>query len=237
MITLSLRRLVAWLWRRLLKCLLVEDQDPFILHAWSRHQMKTFSALLPLCVTGGFSSQRPVTRGFDVFFDLHLNKWLSRQSRRQWFQTPSRPLWRHCNVLCHGCRLFDDGRTWGISSHGSDMMTSLNENIFRVTGLLWGEPPATGGFPSQRPMTWSFDIFFDLRLNKRLNKLVRLRRFETPSRSLWRHCKDLVVLEYSVREGWFSLGNPHHQCSQTLWNVLYFYCIRQSRDCVCGMWQ
>ena len=48
---------------------------------WWRHQMKTFSAFLALCVgnssvTGELHSQRPVTRGFDVFFDLRLNKWL-----------------------------------------------------------------------------------------------------------------------------------------------------------------
>ena len=45
---------------------------------WGRHQMETFSALLAFCegnrpVTGGFPSQRPVTRSFDVFFDLRLN--------------------------------------------------------------------------------------------------------------------------------------------------------------------
>ena len=28
----------------------------------------------------------------------------------------------------------------------------------------------TGEFPSQRPVTWSFDVFFGLRLNKRLSK-------------------------------------------------------------------
>ena len=47
---------------------------------------KTFSALLALCeenshVTDGFPSQMPVTRSFDVFFDLRLNKRLSKQSR------------------------------------------------------------------------------------------------------------------------------------------------------------
>ena len=37
--------------------------------------METFSALLALCdVTGEFSSQTPVSRSFDVFFDLRLNK-------------------------------------------------------------------------------------------------------------------------------------------------------------------
>ena len=33
-----------------------------------------------------------------------------------------------------------------------------------------GSPPVTGGFPSQKPVTWSFYAFFDLCLNKRLNK-------------------------------------------------------------------
>ena len=47
--------------------------------AWWRYQMEAFSALLALCernppVTGGFPSQRPVTRSFDFFFlDLRLN--------------------------------------------------------------------------------------------------------------------------------------------------------------------
>ena len=46
---------------------------------------------------GEFPAQRPVTRSFDVFFDLRLNKRLSKQSRGWWFETLSRPLWRHCN--------------------------------------------------------------------------------------------------------------------------------------------
>ena len=65
--------------------------------------METFSALLALCagnppVTGEFPAQRPVTRGFDIFFDLIPNKRLSKQARCWWFETPSGPLWRHCNV-------------------------------------------------------------------------------------------------------------------------------------------
>ena len=69
------------------------------------------SALLALCrgnspVTGGFRSQRPVTRSFDVFCDLRLNKLLSKLSRRSWFETPSRSLWRRCNALCMHVRLY-----------------------------------------------------------------------------------------------------------------------------------
>ena len=41
--------------------------------------------------------QMLVTRSFDVFFDLRLNKRLSKQSWGWWFETPSRPLWRHDN--------------------------------------------------------------------------------------------------------------------------------------------
>ena len=66
--------------------------------------METFSALLAICagnspVHGEFPTQRPVTRSFDVFFDLCLNKRLSKQSWGWWFETLSRPLWRRCNGL------------------------------------------------------------------------------------------------------------------------------------------
>ena len=80
------------------------DNTAVLLHechsAWWRHQMETFYALLVICagnsqVPGEFPTQRPVTRGFDVFFDLRPNKRLSKQSWGWWFETPSRPLWRH----------------------------------------------------------------------------------------------------------------------------------------------
>ena len=69
---------------------------------WWHHQMETFSTLLALCpgnspVTGEFPSQRPVTQSFDVFLDLRLNKWLSKQSTHRQFDMPSRSLWLHCN--------------------------------------------------------------------------------------------------------------------------------------------
>ena len=72
-------------------------------HTWWRHQMETFSALLAICVgnspvTGEYPAQRPVTRSFDVFFDLRLHERLSKQSWGWWFETLSRPLWRHSNA-------------------------------------------------------------------------------------------------------------------------------------------
>ena len=50
--------------------------------------------------------------------------------------------------------------------HGlQHMMTSSNGNIFRVTGPLCGEFTGPGEFPTQRPVTRSFDVYFDLRPN------------------------------------------------------------------------
>ena len=74
-----------------------------------RHQMETFFALLAICtrnspVTGKFPPQRPVTRSFDVFFDLRLIKYLSKKSRCRGFGTQSRSLWRHCNERAHTCK-------------------------------------------------------------------------------------------------------------------------------------
>ena len=46
---------------------------------WWCHQMETFSALL--------ATQRPVTRSFHVYFDMHPNKRLSKQLWGWWFET------------------------------------------------------------------------------------------------------------------------------------------------------
>ena len=229
----------------------------------------------PLCGEftgpGEFPAQRPVTRSFDVFFDLRPNKRLSKQPWGWWFETPSWSLWRQCNALSTSCvheaplcvtcarnivfqhkltfvlmlsvcvcvfnvcgcaalsvchmsshwiRLCFRGvyvrlsSTWwaqnGFKSahrehkkilntrwHQScsmyaflkwSMMTSSNGSIFRVTDHLCGEFTDHWWIPCTMPVTRSFDVFFDLRLNKRLSKQSWGRWFETSSRSLWRHC-------------------------------------------------
>ena len=82
-----------------------------------------------------------------------------------------------------------DSAVWCLSRHCcNSMMTSSHGNIFRVTGHLCGEFTGTGEFPTQRPVTRSFDAFFDLRLNKRLSKQSWGWWLETLSRPLWRHC-------------------------------------------------
>ena len=81
--------------------------------SWWRHQMETFSTLLALCagnssVHGEFPAQRPVAQSFDVFFDLRLNKRLSKQSWGWWFETLSCPLWCRCNDHSHATTLCSD---------------------------------------------------------------------------------------------------------------------------------
>ena len=75
--------------------------------------------------------------------------------------------------------------TWGQPSFWK---TSSNRNIFGVTGPCEENPPVPIGFHPQRPVTRSFDVFFDLHLNKRLSKQSRRWWFEAPSHTLWRHC-------------------------------------------------
>ena len=67
------------------------------------------------------------------------------------------------------------------------MMTLSNGNGFRVTGSLWGNPAVTGGFPSQKASNTSFDVFFDVSPNKRLNIQWSRWWFEMQWCSLWRH--------------------------------------------------
>ena len=85
------------------------------------------------------------------------------------------------------------------------------EAFSALLALCEGNPPITGGFPSQRPVTLDFDVIFDLRLNKRLGKQSRRRWFETPpSRSLWRHgnvddtCQDFA----RNTGGYFRISEP-----------------------------
>ena len=75
---------------------------------WWRHQVETFSALLAICagnsqVPGEFPAQRPVTRSFDVFFDLRPNKRLSKHWWGWWFKRQSSPLWHHWNAEMNPC--------------------------------------------------------------------------------------------------------------------------------------
>ena len=148
---------------------------------WWRHQMETFSALLSICVGNSpvicdFPAQRPVTRSFDVFFDLRLNKWLSNQWWGWWFEMPSRPLWRHCNVTMI--------TTW-----------DGNEIAFQMAGPVQGKSTGHCGVSLKRDSEiWTVDILFDSGMNKLLNKQLSYWWFAIT----WHLC-DVKVIQTHMR--------------------------------------
>ena len=109
------------------------------------HFIKTSSNGNIFCVTGTscgeftgpgeFPAQRLVTRSFDVFFDLRLNKWLRKQPLGWWFETPSWPLWRHCNVKPNCRRMFLLER--GIGSAGVNQDEKLHAVVLNQKHVLY----------------------------------------------------------------------------------------------------
>ena len=70
------------------------------------------------------------------------------------------------------------------------------ETFSVLLDLCAGNSPVTGEFPSQRPVMWSFDVFFVICawINGTLSKQSWGLWFETPSHSLWHHCNELKIL-------------------------------------------
>ena len=67
-----------------------------------------------------------------------------------------------------------------------------------LLAICAGNSPVIGEFPAQRPVTRSFDVFLDLRLNQRLSKQSWGWWFETPSCPLWRHSNAECCIYASV---------------------------------------
>ena len=120
--------------------------------------METFSAKLAICagnspVPGEFPAQRPVTRSFGVFFDLRLNQRLSKQWWRCLFETLSRVLWRHRNVLVdmicgHAVNI---NPSIMMSSHVGHFVSHhrkpgrLSNSLFKLPTKKYANPTLTGG--------------------------------------------------------------------------------------------
>ena len=77
--------------------------------SWWWHRMETISALPALCEvkppnqsTEGFPLTKASYAEFRCFLKVYMqrDKRLDKQSRRRWFETPRRPLWCHCNMVC-----------------------------------------------------------------------------------------------------------------------------------------
>ena len=97
------------------------------------------------------------------------------------------------------------------------MMTSSKGNIFRVIGHLRGEFTGPHWIPCIKPVTRSFDFFFDLRLNKRLSKQSWGWWFETLSRPLWCHNNDSHSFEYVTHQ---NVCRVWLTCWNIIWKVM-----------------
>ena len=113
-------------------------------------------------------------KSFDIFFDVCLNKWLSKHRN-------SASDLRCCDVhvmslwWSYGdCTIPDDVIKW--------------KYFPRYWPFVWGIHRSPVNSPHKGPVTWNLDVFFDLHLNKRFSKQSWGWWFETSSCSLWRHC-------------------------------------------------
>ena len=157
---------------------------------------ETFSMLPTLCagnslVTVEFPSQRPVKWSFNVFFDLHLNKRLSKQLRRQWFGMPSYSLWHHCifllfyaenknmkitftlcihEAVCPCPLRWRHNELDGVSDHQPNgcllnrlfRCRSKKTSKLRVTGLCVGNSPGPVNSPHKGPVMRNMFPFDDV---------------------------------------------------------------------------
>ena len=216
--------------------------------------MQTFSALLPFCaeyspVTGELP-HKGQWRGALMFSLIcaRMNGWANNGDAGDLKRHLA-----HYDVIVmdqckyHGCwcpnhcvatssvtvlSRLKDRESFALCMERFSMMTSWNGNIFRVTGPLCGEFTGPGEFPSRRPVTRSFDVFFDRRMFKRLSKQPWGWWFETSSWSLWRHCHGDLC--YHVRHDmtkWYEMLIPTDQClsscqhvniMRTRWNGRHF---------------
>ena len=173
--------------------------------------METFSALLALCagnspVTGEFPTQRPVTRSFDVFFVPRLNKRLSKQSWGWWFETPSCPLWRHCNattehnqtqILC--AILVKAIYSGGSKRYHNTWYGTVSTSLAFCDGKFWPFVKVTRRFPltkGQWCVTLMFSLFFTWQaVTQTVDAPVICDTMTLP----WRHSNDWCIFCIGIR--------------------------------------
>ena len=137
-----------------------------------------------------------------LFFDLRPHKSLSKQSWGWWFETPSNPLWHHCNIvfetvkrkLCHVRDILDCG--WLAATFNEEsicfFIPSWRHDMYMFFALLAiceGNPTLTNGFLHEHPVMGIFDVFFVMRMSVLLKKSSSSGRFE-----MQRHPGEIIVM-------------------------------------------
>ena len=122
-------------------------------------------------------------------FVISYNREISRGAMHQWgwaihlmLPNLNRPQAASTDSILIRCRLVFDFACFRSTAY-DDVKWKHFPRYRAFTG--------PGEILTQRPVTWSFNVFFDLRLNQQLSKQWRDWWFETPSRSLWRHCNTM----------------------------------------------
>ena len=135
------------------------------------------------------------------------------------------------------CPLVNDIKGQKFQNQRNNSFASWRHQMETFTTLLVlcvGNSPVTGEFPSQRPVTRSFGVFCDLRVNKCLSKQSWGWWFHTPSRSLWRHCNDSFVCRFYLYVN--DSNNAVHDFVSVikLWNDMLTH---WGRDKMTAFWQ
>ena len=144
-------------------------------------------------------------------------------------------LWKHTSVIFENKTYFYRGKA--SENEVCDVPPISHDDVIKwkissvLLALCAGKSPVSGEFPSQRPVTQSFDVFFDLWLNERLSKQSCGWWSETPSCLLWRHCnvKMRCVTWRPFRLGitTFLAGrNGHHQACKADELIMIHYPIK-----------
>ena len=131
----------------------VNPYIPYISVRWWRHQMETFSALLALCagnspVPVNSPHKASITRSFDVFFDLRLNKLLSKQPWGWWFEMLSWSLWLQCNgdvlqrpwvvfILCYQCYSTESSKQPQCARTRPELTEAASAMFWSFSGTFW----------------------------------------------------------------------------------------------------
>ena len=87
--------------------------------------------------------------------------------------------------------------------------------------LCEGNPPVISGFPAQRPVMRSFDVFFAVHQNKRLSEQSKPRWFATQLRSLWHHCNGLGESLSTLNHG-YAIMVMHYGLTRGVGIYAYF---------------
>ena len=117
-----------------------------------------------------------------LWFDITISNGIDIAGFTMFVNT--NPSLNHCQIRLLEVHTPHSNHTWW--RHQLETFSALLE-------LCEGNLLVTCGFPSQSTVTRRFDVFFDLRLSKKVSKHSRRRWFETALRSLWCHCDDILI--------------------------------------------